>query len=107
MTEEDEYNNLSSFQKDSNFESAAIEDHTEEMQFTSNYSHFKANVQEKKEEEKQAKEGKIEQESVFQVSDPSVSFSIKYELILKEMIEIENQLNFNKILSHYNILELW
>lgn len=31
----------------------------------------------------------------------------KYELVLKEMIEIENQLSFNKILVHYNLLEDW
>lgn len=33
--------------------------------------------------------------------------ALKYELILKEMIEIENQLNFNKVLVHFNLLENW
>jgi len=26
---------------------------------------------------------------------------------MKEMVEIENQVNFNKILVHYNLLESW
>ena len=31
----------------------------------------------------------------------------QYEQIMKEMVEIENQVNFNKILVHYNLLESW
>ena len=42
-----------------------------------------------------------------QVKSISNSDAIKYELILKEMIEIENQLSFNHILIHYNLLEAW
>lgn len=44
---------------------------------------------------------------ISQMKSISNADAIKYELILKEMIEIENQLSFNHILIHYNLFETW